>query len=145
MGQDREPRQTSSEEHNFTKKATYRGTGKAFASMFHDIPSRPRNQRVGQQKPSSGAVEQLRDSSWAQGAEDGKSQSAFAQIKHKCRKTAAAAQQQTNQQHSEILHRQWHRSEWQGDCNVSTQCYEYAAANDKGDLPRRLRDGIVFL
>src|SRR5208282_99173 len=96
------PAQTCKEKHDLAEKAAQRGTGKATAAALHHKSGKPRYERISQQK-SAGGAEQLGDSSRACGIEYRHAQRALREIKRKHRKSAPAAEEQADQENSEVL------------------------------------------
>src|ERR1700683_2793063 len=137
-----EPAQTSGEKHNFTDKPAHHGTSKTLPSPLHDETRQPRHQRVSQQK-SPGGAEQLRDSSRTGRAEHRHTHRALGQIERERRKSPPAAQQQTDQQHAEVLHRERHRRAGQWNRDVRAQRHQQTAAHHQSDLPRAFENAFL--
>src|SRR5208282_3330735 len=110
--QEREPAQASSEKHNLGKQAADRGPSKTSAAVLHHVSREPRNQRISKQE-SPGSTHQLSDPARTGWIKHRHAYRALSQVKSERRKAAPAAQEQPNQQHTEILHRPRHRSERQ--------------------------------
>ena len=100
------------------------------------------DERINHQESTSRS-EQLRDSSQPGGIKYGQSHRSFDEIEHQRGKSAAAAEQQSDQQDADILHGQRNGGErHERNRDVRTERHKQACAHDQRNLPRGLERAL---
>ncbi len=82
---------------------------------------------------------------WTYGTEHRHSHCSLSQIQSERRKSAPAAQQQADQQHSKVLNRQRHRRARYRNRDARAQCNEQAGAHHERNLPRGFENAFLLI
>src|SRR5580692_5398766 len=138
-----QPAQASGKQKELGQDAADSCAQEGLSSVLEDVAGGESHEWINEQESASDA-EQLGYSAGPSGIKDRQACESFDQIKHDRSKTAAASQQKSDDEHSEILdgERNWSQRH-QGDRDVRAQRYKKTRTHNNRDLPRGVKDPLL--